>query len=171
MNNIISIVGGFEFTVLQRNLKEWHERQRRMFRNAKGKQQKKIRQLLCQQQRIDHIQYYISGKSRAHFFPTTLLEIAVFINDSILMSHILRKLPNVLYHRLPVFLRMTLHGAFFLFHINASTKLIIIQFQKYLSIYSFSNIESTRRKVVLRWLGMRSKLISCRHLQYYLQLS
>ena len=45
MNNIISIVGGFEFTVLQRNLKEWHERQRRMFPNAKGKQQKKIRQL------------------------------------------------------------------------------------------------------------------------------
>ena len=29
------------------------------------------------------------------------------------MSHILRKLPNVLYHRLPVFLRMTLYGAFF----------------------------------------------------------
>ena len=39
MNNIISIVGGFEFTVLQRNLKEWHERQRRMLTNAKGKQQ------------------------------------------------------------------------------------------------------------------------------------
>ena len=33
------IVSGFEFTVLQRNLKEWHERQRRMFPNAKGKQQ------------------------------------------------------------------------------------------------------------------------------------
>ena len=142
-----------------------------MFPNAKGKQQQKIRQLLCQQQRIDNIPYYISGKSCPHFFPTTLLEIAVFINDSILMSHILRKLPNVLYHRLPVFLRMTRYGAFFLFHINASTKLITIQFQKYLSIYSFSNIESIRKKVVLRWLGMRSKLISCRHLQYYLQLS
>ena len=128
-----------------------------MFANAKRKQQQKIRQLLCQQQRIDHIPYYPSRMSQAHFFPTTSLEIAVFINDSILMSHILGKLPNVLYHRLPVFLRMTRHGAFFLFHINASTKLIIIQFQKYLSIYSFPNIESIRWKVVLRWLGMKSK--------------
>ena len=33
------VVGGFEFTVLPRNLKEWHKRQRRMFANAKGKQQ------------------------------------------------------------------------------------------------------------------------------------
>ena len=42
------IVDGFEFTVLQRNLKEWHESHRRMFANAKGiKQQSKIRQLLC----------------------------------------------------------------------------------------------------------------------------
>ena len=53
------------------------------------------------------------------FFLTTFLEIAVFINDSILMSHILGKRRNVLYHRLPVFLRMTRRGAFFLFHINA----------------------------------------------------
>ena len=30
------IVDGFEFTVLQRNLKEWHESHRRMFANAKG---------------------------------------------------------------------------------------------------------------------------------------
>ena len=34
------IVGELEFTVLQRNLKEWHERPGRMFAIAKGKQQK-----------------------------------------------------------------------------------------------------------------------------------
>ena len=35
------IVSGFEFAVLQRNLKEWHERPWSMFARAKGKQQKK----------------------------------------------------------------------------------------------------------------------------------
>ena len=30
-----------------------------------------------QEQCIDHIPYYLSGLSRAHFFPTTFLEIAV----------------------------------------------------------------------------------------------
>ena len=39
------IVGGFEFTVLQRH----------MFASAKGKQQKQDRQLQCQEQRIAHI--------------------------------------------------------------------------------------------------------------------
>ena len=34
------IVGGFEFTLLQRNLKESHEPNGRMFASAKGKQQK-----------------------------------------------------------------------------------------------------------------------------------
>ena len=33
------IVGGFEFTVLQRNLKKWYERPWTMFESAKGKQQ------------------------------------------------------------------------------------------------------------------------------------
>ena len=33
--------------------------------------------LQCQEQCIDHISYYLSGLSRAHFFPTTFLEIAV----------------------------------------------------------------------------------------------
>ena len=31
-----------------------------------------------QEQCIDHIPYYLSGLSRAHFFSTTFLEIAVF---------------------------------------------------------------------------------------------
>ena len=34
------VVGGFEFTVFQRNLKQWRERLGRMFASDKGKQQK-----------------------------------------------------------------------------------------------------------------------------------
>ena len=34
------ILGGFEFTVPQKNLKEWHEKAGRMFASAKRKQQK-----------------------------------------------------------------------------------------------------------------------------------
>ena len=49
-----------------------------MFASAKGKQQKQVRQLQCQEQCIDHIPYYLSGLSRAHFFPTTFLKIAVW---------------------------------------------------------------------------------------------
>ena len=39
-----------------------------MFASAKGKQQKEVRQLQCQEQYIDHIPYYLSGLSRAHIF-------------------------------------------------------------------------------------------------------
>ena len=38
-----------------------------MFASSKGKQQKKARELHCQEQGIDHIPYYLSGLSRAHF--------------------------------------------------------------------------------------------------------
>ena len=38
-----------------------------MFVSAKGKQQKKVRQLQCQEQCIDHIPYYLSVLSRANF--------------------------------------------------------------------------------------------------------
>ena len=38
-----------------------------MFVSAKGKQKMWVRQLKCQEQCIDHIPYYISGLSRAHF--------------------------------------------------------------------------------------------------------
>ena len=40
---------------------------RRLLVSAKGKLQKKFRQLQCQEQCIDHIPYYLSGLSRAHF--------------------------------------------------------------------------------------------------------
>ena len=49
-----------------------------MFASAKGKQQKQVRHLQCQEQRIDHIPYYLSGMSRSLFFPTTFLEGAVY---------------------------------------------------------------------------------------------
>ena len=48
-----------------------------MSASAKGKQQKQVRQLQCQEQYlsvfyqeqcIEHIPYYLSGLSRAHFF-------------------------------------------------------------------------------------------------------
>ena len=39
-----------------------------MFASAKRKKQKQVRQLQCQKQCIDHISYYLSGLSRAHFF-------------------------------------------------------------------------------------------------------
>ena len=39
----------------------------RMFASAKGKQQKQVRHLQCQEQCIDHIPYYLSDLSRALF--------------------------------------------------------------------------------------------------------
>ena len=71
-----------------------------------------------------------------------------------------RKPPNVLHHRLPVFLRMSSHDAFFLFHINA-------RIHEILNNNSFKNIHQyiVSQKlnlldgVVLRWLEMRSKFI------------
>ena len=49
------IVGGFELTVVQKIWKNGTRGYRRMFSNARGKQQWKIRQLQGQEQRIDHI--------------------------------------------------------------------------------------------------------------------
>ena len=48
-----------------------------MFESAKGKQQNEVRQLQCHEQCVDHIPFYLSGFSRAHFSPATFLEIAV----------------------------------------------------------------------------------------------
>ena len=36
--------------------------------SAKGKQQKYVRQIQCQEQCTEHITYYLSGLSRAQFF-------------------------------------------------------------------------------------------------------
>ena len=48
-----------------------------MFATAKGKQQKKLRQLQCQKQCIDHIPQLPFGVVMRLFFPKTFLEIAV----------------------------------------------------------------------------------------------
>ena len=62
------IVGGFQFTVLQRNLKEWHEWVLTYVCECQRKATKVGRQLECQEQCIDHIPYDHLGLSRAHFF-------------------------------------------------------------------------------------------------------
>ena len=52
-----------------------------MFESAKGKQQNEVRQLQCHEQCVDHIPYYLSGLSRAHFSPATFLQIAVYFRN------------------------------------------------------------------------------------------
>ena len=62
-------VGGVEFTVLQRNLKELARKAiKNVFACAKGKQQSRFDNYSRQEECIDHIPYYLSGLSRAHFF-------------------------------------------------------------------------------------------------------
>ena len=38
-----------------------------MFASTRGKEQKRVRHLQCQEQCIDHIPYYLSGMARALF--------------------------------------------------------------------------------------------------------
>ena len=45
----------------------WKRIHRHMSASAKGKQQKQVRELRCQETCIQHIPYYLSGLSRAHF--------------------------------------------------------------------------------------------------------
>ena len=42
--------------------------------SGKGKQQKQVRQLRCQEQCIEHTRYNLSGLSRAHFFREPFLK-------------------------------------------------------------------------------------------------
>ena len=58
-----------------------------MLASAKGKQQKLVRQLQCQEQSIDHIPYYLSVLSRAHVLRTTFLEIAVYAWPCVYRDH------------------------------------------------------------------------------------
>ena len=63
------IVGGFEFTVLQRTLKELARKAMKMcLRELTENNKSRIASYSCQEQCIDHIPYYLSGLSRAHFF-------------------------------------------------------------------------------------------------------
>ena len=71
------IVGGFEFSFFQRNLKELARKAMEMcLRVLKERNKSRIDSYSHQEQCIDHIPYYLSGLS-LHFFPTTFLEIAV----------------------------------------------------------------------------------------------
>ena len=63
------IVGGFEFTFLQRNLKELAQKAMKMcLRVLTESNKSKFKSYSHQEQCIDHIPYYLSGLSRAHFF-------------------------------------------------------------------------------------------------------
>ena len=63
------IVGGFEFTVLQRNLKELARKAMKMcLRVLMERNKSRFDSYSRQEQCIDHIPYYLSGLSRAHFF-------------------------------------------------------------------------------------------------------
>ena len=74
-----SIVGGFEFSFFfQRNLKELVRKAMQMcLRVLKESNKSRFDSYSRQEPCTDHIPYYLSGLSRAHFFPTTFLEIAV----------------------------------------------------------------------------------------------
>ena len=63
------IVGGFEFTVLQRNLKELARKAMKMCLRVLTESNKcRFDSYRRQKQCIDHIPYYLSGLSRARFF-------------------------------------------------------------------------------------------------------
>ena len=69
------IVGGFEFSFFQRNLKELARKAMEMcLRVLKESNKSRFDSYSRQEQCIDHIPYYLSRLSRAHFFqqPTPL---------------------------------------------------------------------------------------------------
>ena len=62
------IMGAFEFTVLQRNLKELARKAMKMCSRVLTESNKsRFDSYSSQEQCIDHIPYYLSGLSRAHF--------------------------------------------------------------------------------------------------------
>ena len=54
--------------------------------SAKGKQQKQVRQLQCQEQCIAHIPYYLLGFVTCTFFPTTGVDPGFFLGGGALIS-------------------------------------------------------------------------------------
>ena len=62
-------MGGFEFTVLQRNMKELVRKAMKMcLRVLTESNKSRFDSYSCQEQCIDHIPYYLSGLPHAHFF-------------------------------------------------------------------------------------------------------
>ena len=77
------IVGGFEFSVLQRNLKELaRTAMEKCFRVLKESNKSRFDSYSRQEQCIDHIPYYLSGLSRPQFcrepFSKQLYMVGVF---------------------------------------------------------------------------------------------
>ena len=69
------IVGGFEFTVLQRNIKKLARKVMKMcLLVLKESNKSRFDSYSRQEQCIDHIPYYLSGLSRAHFFRQPFLK-------------------------------------------------------------------------------------------------
>ena len=63
------IVGGFQFTVLQKNLKKLVRKAMEMcLRVLKKSNKSRFDSYSGQEKCIDHIPYYLSGLSRAQFF-------------------------------------------------------------------------------------------------------
>ena len=72
------IVGSFELSLLQRNLKEWHEMLMDVcFANAKGKQQYRRFDSFSVRNSVLIISHITFRYCRVHIFQTTFLEIAV----------------------------------------------------------------------------------------------
>ena len=63
------IVGGFEFSFIQRNWKELERKAMEVcLRVLKESNKSRLDSYSHQEQCIDHIPYYLSGLARAHFF-------------------------------------------------------------------------------------------------------
>ena len=75
------VVGGFELTVLQRNLKERLERQWAYACECYRKAAKVVSTATVEQS-IDHIPYFLSGLSRARFFRQPR-KIAVYVRFTV----------------------------------------------------------------------------------------
>ena len=74
----IGIVDSFESTVLQRNLREWHERPWTYVCHCWRKTTKVGSTASVSGTVYLSYPFYLSGLSRAHFFPTTFIKIAVW---------------------------------------------------------------------------------------------
>ena len=84
------IVSGFEFSVLQRNLKELARKAMEVcFRVLKESNKSRFDSYSRHEQCIDHIPYSTFRDCRVHLFPTTFLEIVVCIleNENITTKH------------------------------------------------------------------------------------
>ena len=73
------IVGGFEFSFFKEIWKNWQEKPWKCVCELKESNKSRFDSYSRQEHCIDHIPYYLSGLSRAHFFPTTFLKIAIYV--------------------------------------------------------------------------------------------